>query len=160
LADRVYGRLTEAGLKSYAQSAYDQLRITEIRKGSVELIIAEAVSHFQDATPLVILWLFLRYVPGILQSASEASKNVADAYRSLQEGKLVAQNRKQLEVKSLSEVTKSYADAYKSLEEGKLARQNRKRLKQEMKQDQSLQDLNTKRLNQLVLLLDDLQIDV
>ncbi len=33
LVDRVYGRLTHPGLRSYSQTLRDQVEITEIRKG-------------------------------------------------------------------------------------------------------------------------------
>jgi transketolase len=73
-----------------------QLEFSEIRKGSVVLIITEAISHFKDVTPLAIFWLFLKYLPGGIKTLSEATKNFADSYKAIQEGKLVRENRKQL----------------------------------------------------------------
>jgi hypothetical protein len=43
LADRVYGRMTRAGLMSYAHRTYGQLEISEIRKNSIELNIKEVI---------------------------------------------------------------------------------------------------------------------
>lgn len=99
LVDRIYGRVTQAGLRSYSLTRYMQLELSEIRKGSVELIIAEALSHFKDATPLVIVWLFLKYVPGGIKTLSEATKNFADSFKSIEEGRMVRENRKQLKEK-------------------------------------------------------------
>jgi hypothetical protein len=96
LADRVYGRLTEAGLRSYAQTVGDQLEIAQIRKGSLELVIAEILSNFKDATPLAILWLFLKYLPSTIKALSEAAKNSADAYKSIEEARLTRANRQRL----------------------------------------------------------------
>jgi hypothetical protein len=74
LADRVYGRMTRAGLMSYSHRPYGQLEISEIRKNSIELYIKEVISGFQDATLLVILWLFLRHLPSALKTLSESPK--------------------------------------------------------------------------------------
>jgi hypothetical protein len=125
LADRVYGRMTRAGLMSYSHRTYGQLEISEIRKNSIELYIKEVISGFQDATPLVILWLFLKHLPSAIKTLSESSKN--------------------------------FADAFKSYEEASLARENRKRLRAEIRQDEELQKLGDRRLNQVVVLLDALQ---
>jgi hypothetical protein len=125
LTDRVYGRVTEAGLRSYAKTPYRHLRVTEIRKGSIEIILAQMISHSKEATSLAILWLFLKYLPSAIKSSSEVVKN--------------------------------FADSYKSIEEAKLIRQNRKHLREEIKKDEALAKLDPKRLNQLVVLLEDLQ---
>jgi len=96
LADRVYGRLTEAGLSSYARSADDQLQITQIRKGSLEIVIAEVLSHFKDATPIAVTWLFLKYLPQAMKTLAEAAKHAADAYKSIEETRLIRINRQHL----------------------------------------------------------------
>ena len=96
MADRVYGRVTEAGLRSYSQTPYKQLRISEIRKGSIEAVIVQAISHFKDATPLAILWLYLKYLPNAVKLFSEVVKNTADAYKSYEDGRLTRENRKNI----------------------------------------------------------------
>jgi hypothetical protein len=156
LADRIYGRLTEIGLKSYSQMRSSQLRISEIRQGSIELVISQALTHIGDATPLVTLWLFLKFLPVIIKSSSEAAKNYADAFKSYQEARLASETQRLLTNKTTSEITKNYADSFKSLEEGKLTRANRKQLRMQMKQDKALQQLNDRRLTQLVNLLQNL----
>lgn len=132
LADRIYGRLTKEGLKSYALTPNKQLQITQVRQGSLEFIIAQIIEHPQVVMPLAILFLFLKYLPGALKGLSEAAKNTADTWKSI-------------------------ADGWKSIEDAKLARLNRKRLKATMQQDDILKQLDANRLNQLVALLDALQ---
>lgn len=96
LADRVYGRLSEMGLRSYSLTRNKQLRIAEIRKGSIELVITEVISNFHEAMPLVILYLFLKYLPGAIRTFSEFARNSADTWRSVEEAKLTRLKRKRL----------------------------------------------------------------
>ena len=128
MADRVYGRVTEAGLRSYSRTLSRQLRITEVRHGSLEIVIAEVISHYREATPLAVLWLFLKYLPSATKSLSEIVKNSADAYKSVE-----------------------------SVEEARLTRENRKRLREDIKKDEALAKLDTNRVSQLVALLEELQ---
>lgn len=96
VVDRVYGRLSDIGLKKYSHTPRRQLQITEIRKGSIEVVISQAISQFTNATPIAILWLFLKYLPNAVKSFSEVTKNTADAYKSYEEGRLARENRKKL----------------------------------------------------------------
>ena len=96
LADRIYGRMTHLGLMSYSHRTYGQLEISEIRKNSIELYIKEVISGFQDATPLVMLWLFLKHLPSAIKTLSESSKNFADAFKSYEEASLARENRRRL----------------------------------------------------------------
>lgn len=96
MADRVYGRVTEAGLRSYSRTPNRQLRITEVRQGSLEVIVAEAISHYREATPLAVLWLFMKYLPNAVKSLSEVAKNAAETYKTIEEAKLTRENRKHL----------------------------------------------------------------
>lgn len=96
LMDRLYGRVSKGTFRSYSLTPYLQLELTEIRKGSTELVITEILSHFRDTFPLVILWLFLKYFPTLFKTIAEGTKNFADAYKSFEEGRLVRENRKRL----------------------------------------------------------------
>jgi hypothetical protein len=96
LMDRVYGRVSIGGFRTYSLTPYTQLELTEIRKGSIEIVIIEILSHFRDTFPFVILWLFLKYFPTGFKTISEATKNFADSYKSIEEGRLVRENRKRL----------------------------------------------------------------
>lgn len=99
LADRIYGRISRAGLKTYSLLPHTQLQISEIRQGSIELVITEALLYFKDATLLLILWLFLKYFPAGIKTISEATKYFADSYKSIEEGRLVREHRQQLKEK-------------------------------------------------------------
>jgi hypothetical protein len=85
LVDRVYGRLSPRGLNSYAHWETGQLEITEIRKGSIELIISQVISEFRGVAVLIVLWQVLKQLP-----------NVVAAFKDYQEGMLARQNRKRI----------------------------------------------------------------
>jgi hypothetical protein len=85
LIDRVYGRLSPKGLNSYAHSESGQLEITEIRKGSIELIISQVVSEFRGVAVLIVLWQVLKQIP-----------HITAAFKDYQEGMLARQNRKRI----------------------------------------------------------------
>jgi hypothetical protein len=70
--------MIHVGLMSYSHRVYGQLEISEIRQNSIELFITEIISRFQDATVLVIFWLFLKHLPSAIKTLLEASKNFAD----------------------------------------------------------------------------------
>lgn len=99
LADRIYGRVSRDGLKTYSRLPYTQLAISEIRKGSIELVIAEALLYYKDATLLLILWLFLKYFPPGIKTMAEAAKYFAESYKTVEEGRLIRVNRQQLKAK-------------------------------------------------------------
>src|ERR1044071_5959463 len=63
LADRTYGRLITDDLRSYSRTRYRQLRLSEIREGSIVLSITEAASQLREAAPYIVLVWFLRYLP-------------------------------------------------------------------------------------------------
>lgn len=96
LMDSIYGRVSRGDFRSYSLNQYVQLEITEIRKGSIELVITEILSHFRDSFPLVILYIFLKYFPSGVKTISESTKNFADSYKSIEDARLVRENRKKL----------------------------------------------------------------
>ena len=59
---RVDGFLSDKGLLSYSHNRSDQIAFTNIRLGSVELIIERLLSSV-DGQRLVTLFLFLKYLP-------------------------------------------------------------------------------------------------
>jgi len=85
LIDRIYGRLSPKGLNSYAHKESGQLEIGELRKGSLELVISEAASHFREVAVLIVLWQVLKQLP-----------NIAAAFKDYQEAMLARQNRKRI----------------------------------------------------------------
>jgi len=156
LVDRVYGRLTIAGLRSYAQSRDDQLQIREIRKGSIEIIIEQAIATANDKTPIIITGLFLKYLPAIIKTASDSVKTFAEAHKIYQEGEEIRENRKFIESKSQAELAKSKAETINTIEDSRLTRGTRRQLRQKMKEDDLLKTLDDRRLRQLATLIEDI----
>jgi hypothetical protein len=115
IIDEVYGRFAHGGLRSYVQDESKQLRIEKLKQGSLEVYIVELVTRATDAWPLIIVFLFLKYLPNV-------------------------------------------ADTYKKYEEGRLIRERRKKLRAAIKQDHTMKQLSPRRVNQLVILLDDLRL--
>ena len=88
--------LTEMGLKSYSQKVDEQLEISTIRKGSIELLFVEVISHIHDATPLAVLWLFLKYLPKLSDTSLEINGNLFSSFRDLPEEYVAKESRKHI----------------------------------------------------------------
>lgn len=86
--DRIYGRLSEKGLPSYARREYGHLKISKLQKGSWELLLQEVVtSGYSHA--LIIIFLAVKYLPPAIHS-------LASAYNELEQGLLARENRKRI----------------------------------------------------------------
>jgi hypothetical protein len=86
LIDHVYGRLDPKGLLSYAHRKEGHLEFSDVRAGSLELVISEL---FERSLPLVVLVLALKYLP-------EALSNLASAFKDYEEARLTRLRRSQL----------------------------------------------------------------
>lgn len=87
--DRTYGRLSPRGIRSYARREDEQVRISEVRSGSYELIIETLANNTEAVTSLVMISLLIKYLPGALES-------LAASYRDYEEAKFTREKRKQL----------------------------------------------------------------
>jgi hypothetical protein len=87
--DRTYGRLSPRGIRSYARREDEQVRISEVRSGSYELIIETLANNTEAVTSLVMISLLVKYLPGALES-------LAASYRDYEEAKFTREKRKQL----------------------------------------------------------------
>lgn len=87
--DRTYGRLSPRGIRSYARREDEQVRISEVRSGSYELIIETLANNTEAVTSLVLISLLVKYLPGALES-------LAASYRDYEEAKFTREKRKQL----------------------------------------------------------------
>jgi len=85
LIDRIYGRLSEKGLPSYARKEHGHLKINKLQKGSWELLLQEVISSPYSHTLIVIL-LAVKYLPPAVQS-------IATAYNQVEQGRLARANR-------------------------------------------------------------------
>ena len=77
--DRTYGRLSPRGIRSYANREDVQVRISEVRSGSYELIIETLANNTEAVTSLVVISLLIKYLPGALESLSASYKNYEEA---------------------------------------------------------------------------------
>lgn len=88
-ADRVYGRLSFESLDKYARRRRSHLRIHEIRRGSVVLILREFAKAASSPYGIVLTGLVLRYLPDIIKAP-------AAAYRDYEEARYRRAERKHL----------------------------------------------------------------
>ena len=87
--DRTYGRLSPRGIRSYARREDEQVRISEVRSGSYELIIEALANNTEAVTSLVVISLLVKYLPGALES-------LAASYKDYEEARYTREKRKQL----------------------------------------------------------------
>jgi len=86
LIDHVYGRVDPKGLLSYAHRKEGHLEFSEVRAGSVELVISDLVEH---GWPLVVVFLVLKYLPEFVRS-------IAGAWKDFEEARLTRLRRREL----------------------------------------------------------------
>lgn len=87
--DRTYGRLSPRGIRSYARREDEQVRISEVRGGSYELIIETLASNADAVTSLLVISLLVKYLPNALES-------LAASFRDYEEARFTREKRKQL----------------------------------------------------------------
>ncbi|MBW2570216.1 MAG: hypothetical protein JRE47_12860 [Deltaproteobacteria bacterium] len=104
--DKAYGRLTPKGLISYSRTPENELKIEEIRHGSLEIIISKLLSEIGSINALILVGLLLKFLPGFI-------KSTLSAYRDYEEGKLARARREQIKEqikkdKRLKELSKKH----------------------------------------------------
>lgn len=87
--DRSYGRFTPEGILSYSRSKERELKITQLRPGSLEFVLSNYLANPISVTALILVGLLLKYLPGII-------KSTLSAYRDYEEGKLAKVRRQQI----------------------------------------------------------------
>jgi hypothetical protein len=130
LIDRLYGRLCPGGLMSYAHKKRGRLRIAEVHRSDVEVIFRTLYGS-GDIARLIVIVLFLRALPNMFKLGTEAVKNLADSYKSFEEGRLTSQERK-------------------------LAKESRKRIKETVREEPAFVSLEEQEERRLIALLEDL----
>ena len=86
--DRIFGRLSEKGLPSYARRETGHLKISKLQKGSWELLLQEVLTSGYSYSLLVIL-LAVKYLPPAIQS-------IATAYNQVEQGRLARAERNRI----------------------------------------------------------------
>lgn len=95
IVDRFYGRLHSENFISYALSERSHLKISEIKKGSIVLLIQDILRLLQ-AEKALIFYLLIKFLPSSIKSGSEALLNVSKSYKNYEEGRLTRYIRKSL----------------------------------------------------------------
>ncbi|HCY74387.1 MAG TPA: hypothetical protein DHV28_00565 [Ignavibacteriales bacterium] len=91
IIDKFYGRLYSDGIYSYAHRKWEQIKIYEIRQGSIEAVIREALENSQN---FVILYILLKHLPNFIKSSAEGIKNLAESYKFYQEASVIKESRR------------------------------------------------------------------
>jgi len=152
LIDRVYGRLSADGLRSYAHRDEGRLQITEIHKSDLEIIF-RVLYGYQDTATFIVILLFLRSLPNMIKLMSESAKNFAEAYKAMEEGRLVKETRISKALERRFEKDKTFQEG-----EGRLALENRRHIREAIQQERAFENLGDARKGQLTTLLNALFI--
>jgi hypothetical protein len=96
LIDRLYGRLSPEGLRSYAHSGSGHLLISDIHRSELEIIFRTFYQETENTAIFIAILLFLRSLPNMFKLSTEGVRNLADAYKSYEEGRLTRENRKHI----------------------------------------------------------------
>ncbi|MGB3906794.1 MAG: hypothetical protein WBB22_17955 [Anaerolineae bacterium] len=86
LIDHFYGRLDPQGLVSYAHRKEGHVELSDVRAGSVELIISEVL---ESGPKLVFLYIVLKYLP-------EFIRNLAGSFKDIEEARFTRLRRREL----------------------------------------------------------------
>jgi hypothetical protein len=89
LIDHIYGRSLKINFDSYARRNYGHFKFKESSVGSWEMIAEQALGLAGNASPIVILWLVLKYLP-------EAVSSFASSYNQIEQGRLAKANRQKI----------------------------------------------------------------
>ena len=82
ILDRFYSRLYPDGAYAYGRRDWEQLKICEVRQGSIEVIIQETIDKYHY---LPMVYLLLRYLPSAFKDFTEGIKNLTDSYKTMYE---------------------------------------------------------------------------
>jgi hypothetical protein len=92
LIDGIYGRVLRSSYHKYSLTQNSHVKISEVRFGSLEIVISEFVDILRNPSPIVMTYLFLRLLPTI----STSLKTLAEAYSSYETGRLTRENRRKI----------------------------------------------------------------
>jgi hypothetical protein len=96
LLDRVYGRLVYGDLKKYAWDEKSQLRISQMRAGSLQIDFTQILQVIPNPTAILILYIFLKLLPKAFHTGADAMLKLSTAYNNYEQARLARANRKQL----------------------------------------------------------------
>lgn len=134
LIDRLYGRLSPGGLRSYSRRE-GRLTIAECRKSELEIIFRFAYQH-PDAAAAIVILVFLRTLPSMFKITTEGLKTLAEAFKSYEEGMQIKDRRDE------ERLTKH------------LVEENRGHVRESVNQEPALQQVDDARKGQLTKLVE------
>lgn len=100
LVDHFYGRSITENFLSYALTQRLHLKASEIREGSIEIIIPDILKPLSVSSAL-FFYLLVKHLGAAIKVTSEATKNFSEAFYNYEKGQLLRTSRKGLK-KSLS----------------------------------------------------------
>jgi hypothetical protein len=148
LIDRIYGRLSLEGLRSYAHKEQGRLQIAEIHKSELEVIFRVLQAVVQEAATYIVIAYALKTLSEVIKINTESYKNLVDARKSLADAR-----KSDIEAAAIREEAR-HKEIVNAYEEGRLARENRKHIREFIQQDPDLMRLDDARKSQLTALLD------
>lgn len=134
LIDRLYGRLSPGGLRSYSRRE-GRLTIAECRKSELEIIFRFPYEH-PDAAAAVVILVFLKILPGMFKLTTEGLKTLSEAFKTYQEGMQIKDRRDE------ERLTKQ------------LVQENREHVREIVNQEPALKQLDDSRKRKLAKLLE------
>jgi hypothetical protein len=96
LIDRAYGRLLYGDLRKYAWDEMAQIRISEMRPGSWQLVLTQVLHVIPDPTAILVLYVLLKLLPRAVQQGADAVLKLSTAYKNYEQARLARANRKKL----------------------------------------------------------------
>lgn len=93
--DHFYGRFYSRGFLSYAMLHDAHLKASEIRQGSVEIVIADIFKKM-SVNDVIYFFLMLKYLPAVFKETSEVIKNITEAWSNYENARKVRLERKNL----------------------------------------------------------------
>lgn len=96
LLDRSYGRLLVGDLRRYVWDEDAQIRASQVRPGSWEVVLSQGIAAIPDPTPILVLYLLVKYLPKAVEHGATAVEKLATAYNAYEQGRLARANRQKL----------------------------------------------------------------
>jgi hypothetical protein len=93
--DRAYAEASELTIRRYAMHRESQLKISAVRGGSWELILAQFGTELDHQIVQHWAWASVYAVAKIIRMLTQSTESAANAYKSFQEGREVSARRRQ-----------------------------------------------------------------
>jgi len=95
--DHLYGRFYKKGFLSYSMSPDVHLKASEIRQGSIDIII-ENVFKKLSINNVVYFFLMIKYLPALFKETSETIKNITESWSNYENARKTRLERKNIRI--------------------------------------------------------------